>query len=429
MTHDSPAAMGTAPTVPLHPLEQLCAETARDHAPPELVGVLDHISKQVRSVMAEHAGMAEELLAIYEQLGIVFEVTRRLPELRNEHEVIDLFLRNLRSTFSRCTISTATCDEAGVWMLEEPRRPAAAWLNDLLDDAQSARSTQARLVPAGSGTETVEALAGPLSVRGVLVCAVVLERRADSREFQASEMLLIDSLLTFCGDLISNHRLLQELRELSVSTIRALVSAVDQKDPYTSGHSVRVGFYATELGRRIGLTGEDLQMLQWSALLHDVGKIGIRDEVLKKEGKLTEAEFEHIKEHPVRSFQVVRQIPPLAKALDGALYHHEKFNGRGYPEGLSGQQIPLQARIIQVADIFDALTSNRSYRAAFGWQKALAILAEECGTTVDPVLGAAFQPLLTELIGDEPDGFAKLTARAEQFASNTDSLLQPVGGS
>ncbi len=414
---------------PAHPLEQLCATIAQSSAPPELVNVLDDISRQVRGVVAEHAGMAEELLALYEQLGIVFEVTRRLPEMRDEQEVIDLFLRNLRSTFAASVISTATTDEDCIWRLHDPARATPPWVADVLDDAVSAGATRARYAPPGAEGSAAEVMAGPLRVRGELVCVVLLERGAPSREYQASEMLLLDSLLTFCGDLISNHRLLHELRELSVSTIRALVSAVDQKDPYTSGHSVRVGFYATELGRRIGLMGDDLQMLQWSALLHDVGKIGIRDEVLKKEGKLTDEEFEHIKEHPVRSHQVVQQIPPLARALDGALYHHEKFNGRGYPEGLAGEAIPLQARIIQVADIFDALTSNRSYRAAFDWRKALAILAEESGKTVDPQLAAAFDPLIHELVGDQPDGFARLTARAEQFARTTASLRPSPGGS
>ena len=201
---------------------------------------------------------------------------------------------------------------------------------------------------------------------------------------------------------------------MSVTMVRALVSAVDQKDTYTSGHSIRVAFYTTLLGRAFGLSEEDMKMLRWSALLHDVGKIGIRDDVLKKTGKLTKEEFDHIKEHPVRSYQVVRGISYLAGALDGVLYHHERIDGTGYPEGLVGINIPLQARIIQVADIFDALTSSRSYRSAYGWDRALKILREGSGTTSDPHLLKLFERAVRDAIGNDPDGWARLIERAER---------------
>lgn len=139
-------------------------------------------------------------------------------------------------------------------------------------------------------------------------------------------------------------------------------------------------------------------MLQWASLLHDVGKIGIRDNVLKKEGKLTPEEFGHIREHPVRSHKVVQEVPQLLQALDGILHHHERYDGSGYPSGLKGEQIPLQARIIQIADVFDALTSNRSYRKAFDWQRALEILQEEAGKTVDPRLQKTFDALIRETL-------------------------------
>jgi HD-GYP domain-containing protein (c-di-GMP phosphodiesterase class II) len=168
-------------------------------------------------------------------------------------------------------------------------------------------------------------------------------------------------------------------------------------------------------------------MLQWSALLHDVGKIGIRDAVLKKEGKLNDEEFTHIKEHPVRSHKVVQQIPQLQAALDGVLYHHERYNGTGYPAGLKGEQIPLQARIIQIADVFDALTSNRAYRPAFDWGQALDILKKEAGKTVDPHLQPTFDRLLRGIVERDPDSWTKLVARANAFAQVTDSCTFDAG--
>jgi len=152
-------------------------------------------------------------------------------------------------------------------------------------------------------------------------------------------------------------------------------------------------------------------------LLHDVGKIGIRDDVLNKQGKLTPEEFEHIKEHPERSYRVVQQVPQLAKALDGILYHHERYDGGGYPAGLKGEAIPLQARIIQIADVFDALTSSRSYRPAYSWEKALSIMAQEAGMAVDPRLQKVFDGYIRQAMQAGPDAWEKLVQRANEFTS------------
>jgi HD-GYP domain-containing protein (c-di-GMP phosphodiesterase class II) len=161
-------------------------------------------------------------------------------------------------------------------------------------------------------------------------------------------------------------------------------------------------------------------MLQWSALLHDVGKIGIRDNVLKKAGALTREEFDHIKEHPVRSHKLVKDVPQLLTALDGVLHHHERFDGNGYPSGLSGENIPLQARIIQVADIFDALTSDRAYRPAYDWQEALDIMESEAGETIDPQLQKTFDHLIREALQDDAHGWAKIVRRAGHFTLDSE---------
>jgi HD-GYP domain-containing protein (c-di-GMP phosphodiesterase class II) len=251
-------------------------------------------------------------------------------------------------------------------------------------------------------------MAGPIHAGEEYAGSVVVLRRAQSRRFNSADMLLIDSLSAFCGDIVRNLRLVHELRQLSIDMIRGLVSAIDQKDGYTSGHSNRVAVYARILAEALGWPDERLQMLEWSALLHDVGKIGIRDAVLKKSGKLTHEEFEHMKEHPVRSYEVVKKIPQLAEAIDGVLHHHERYDGRGYPSGLAGEAIPLQARVIQIADIFDALTSSRSYRRAFTWEKALDILKEESGIVVDPKLSALFDGLIREWSVRDPEGFRSM---------------------
>lgn len=385
------------------------------------------VSESVERLLSEHAGMAEELLGVYEQLGIVFEVTRKLANVRHEAQVVDLFLDSLRRSFVQRKVFALRLGSDGRWWARGGDFEVTDRLHALADRVRDrGRALVESYTEVPDNHRFAEVMMGPVFAGEKHILNIVLARGRHAPAFQASDMLLLESLTTFCGDIIRSHRLVDELREMSITMVRSLVNAVDQKDEYTSGHSVRVGYFATLLGRRVGQTDAQLQMLQWSALLHDVGKIGIRDEVLKKEGKLTPEEFEHIKEHPVRSHSVVRQVPQLADALDGVLHHHEHYNGMGYPDGLAGEEIPLQARIVQIADIFDALTSNRSYRPAFDWRKALAILEGESGKTVDPRLAAEFSTMMHELLDGDEDAWPRLIRKAEEFTRITPD--HPQGG-
>lgn len=178
--------------------------------------------------------------------------------------------------------------------------------------------------------------------------------------------------------------------KLSIAVVRALIASVDQKDAYTAGHSNRVGIYACLLGREIGIEGRALDNLGWAALLHDVGKIGIRDAVLGKQGKLDHEEMQHMRSHPRRGVEVLRALPQLQAALPGVLHHHERPDGRGYPDGLSGTEIPLMARIIQIADVFDALTTARPYRDAMPCERTLGIMRADAGGGLDAELFEVF---------------------------------------
>jgi HD-GYP domain-containing protein (c-di-GMP phosphodiesterase class II) len=354
---------------------------------------LGKLHDQLSLVLQEHAGMAEELLRAYEQLGILFEVTRRLPTVHTEAEVVCLFIDSLAVTYYEDAIATAYPEVNGSLRWIGSIHPAPAELDAAtLQCVNDHHVTVETFTPPAEGIKSV--LIAPVFAGGEFICAIALARRPHVRRFEASDMSLLEALVSFCGDLIRNHRLVLEIKTMSVDVIRVLVSTIDQKDPYTSGHSQRVGYYAALLGRELSLSDRDLQMLEWAALLHDVGKIGIRDEVLNKQGKLTDEEFEHIREHPVRSYEVVRQVPQLQDGLDGIRYHHERYDGKGYPDGLAGEDIPLQARIVQVADIFDALTTSRAYRRAFPYEQALAILREEAGTVVDPRLVEIFEQII-----------------------------------
>ena len=150
-----------------------------------------------------------------------------------------------------------------------------------------------------------------------------------------------------------------ENRELFLGSIRMLAAAIDEKDPYTRGHSGRVAKYSMIIGEALGLECEDLDRLRISALLHDVGKIGVDDRVLKKPGKLTDEEFDLMKQHTIKGANIMRPVAQLKDVLPGIELHHERMDGAGYPYGLKGDQIPLMARIIAVADTLDAITTNR----------------------------------------------------------------------
>jgi HD-GYP domain-containing protein (c-di-GMP phosphodiesterase class II) len=183
----------------------------------------------------------------------------------------------------------------------------------------------------------------------------------------------------------------EENRQLFLGSIRMLAAAIDEKDPYTRGHSGRVAKYSTIIGEGIGLDAVALDKLRISALLHDVGKIGIDDRVLKKPGALTEEEFHIMKQHPVKGANIMRPVPQLKEMLPGIELHHECVDGRGYPYGLKMEQIPQMARIIAVADTFDAITTNRPYQSAMDLEFALKRVRELAGTRFDPDIVTALE--------------------------------------
>ncbi len=187
------------------------------------------------------------------------------------------------------------------------------------------------------------------------------------------------------------HRAADENKQLFIGTIKALAAAIDGKDPYTRGHSERVARYAVAIAETLGLPKDEVERTRISALLHDVGKIGVDDKILKKPGHLTDDEFAQMKQHPLIGYKIMSLIPQMKDYLDGILKHHEAINGSGYPQGLTAEHIPLQARIIAVADTFDACTTERPYQKAMRTEEALAILQKYLGTRYDPRVVAAIE--------------------------------------
>lgn len=184
--------------------------------------------------------------------------------------------------------------------------------------------------------------------------------------------------------------MLKDLKELFYKTIKSISSALDAKDPYTHGHSLRVTLYSLILAKELGLDDATLEEIETAGLLHDIGKVGIPQRILCKPGKLTDEEFEIMKSHPEQGEKIVRKIKKLAIISDWLKTHHERWDGKGYPSGLKGEEIPVSARIIALADTYDAMTSTRSYRVALSHEVAIAEIERCSGSQFDPTFAALF---------------------------------------
>jgi putative nucleotidyltransferase with HDIG domain len=183
----------------------------------------------------------------------------------------------------------------------------------------------------------------------------------------------------------------QQLTRSYMATVRALSNAVEARDAYTGKHAERVARYAIEIGRELGLSRADAPEIEFGFLLHDIGKLAVPDSILFKPGPLTDDERQLMSRHTIVGAEIMRDIEFLAEASKVVRSHHERWDGRGYPDGLAGEEIPQTARVFAVADVFDALTTNRPYRGALSFEEAHAMIIDESGRHFDPAVVAAFQ--------------------------------------
>src|SRR5215470_1287629 len=234
-------------------------------------------------------------------------------------------------------------------------------------------------------TESSRAIAG-----GDFSKRVQLKSRTELGELAQTFNSMTDDLERFVFDL---RKAADENLALFLSSIQMLAGAVDEKDPYTKGHSDRVTRYSVMIAKQMGLTQEEVEKIRISAQLHDVGKIGIEDRILKKPGALTEEEFAIMKTHTTKGANILRPVAQLQQMLPGIELHHESLDGRGYPHGLKGDEIPQLARIIAVADTFDALTTNRPYQQARDAAAALKVIQSLSGKRLDPTAVAALEAI------------------------------------
>jgi HD-GYP domain-containing protein (c-di-GMP phosphodiesterase class II) len=272
------------------------------------------------------------------------------------------------------------------WM---SRRKSSLLINDLRSDKQfhwlAESATRLLAVPLQRGDR-------------VLGCIHVLDK--ETGDFDSVDSKLLNSIANESAIYLENAILFEDVHGLMMGLLHSLTSAVDAKDAYTCGHSERVAGLSKVLAKEFGLDDQQVERIYMAGLLHDVGKIGVPEAVLRKPGKLTVEEFEQMKRHPAIGAKILHDVKQIQDIIPGVLHHHERFDGRGYPDGLSGHNIPLMGRIICLADCFDAMTSTRTYRKAMPLEVTLADIRRCSGTQFDPALTEAFLRIPTDLLRD-----------------------------
>lgn len=223
---------------------------------------------------------------------------------------------------------------------------------------------------------------------------LVKEKRKFPFYFDQEDQEIFKTIVYQLALLVKNFSLLENGKRTFLDTIQALARTIDARCENTKGHSERVTQYSVSLAAAMGWSEEQLEQLRQAALLHDVGKVGVPDNILKKEGPLTAEEWKEMKKHPLHTVMILNGVAGLQGILPLAQYHHERYDGKGYPTGISGNDIPLGARIIAVADAFDAMTADRIYRKAMSVTKAVEIIKECAGTQFDPQVVSFFIKML-----------------------------------
>ncbi len=234
----------------------------------------------------------------------------------------------------------------------------------------------------------------PLKVKDRVIGVLNINNKESGHPFNQRDLRLLTILADQAAITIENVQLYQDMRNLYIGTIKTLAHAIEAKDPYTRGHAERVTQYAVAIAEEMALPKTLIRNIETAGLIHDIGKIGIKDEILTKQGKLSSVEYEVIKTHPLIGERIVRPIGFLENVTPLILYHHERYDGKGFLEGLKGKEIPLGSRILNVADAYDAMITDRPYRKAMSKEKAQEELKRCSGSQFDPEVIEAFLRVL-----------------------------------
>lgn len=349
-------------------------------------------------------GFTRQLTDAYETIDLLYSLGRSMNDLNHPDRFIARMCERVKFTLSFGWVA--------VWVAEDSRRghtpmPARVFFSGEMGVEQPALVRAVRKVLAGAADDPARAilteldgrpimgsgqiLVQPVMRNGATAAAIVAgDKSGDDPQVSSYDIQLLEAAAGFIGAFLDNAALYADQEAMFLGTLVALTSSIDAKDRYTCGHSQRVAHLSQELALASGMSREQADRIRISGLVHDVGKIGVPEAVLCKAGKLTEEEFAAIKKHPEIGHRILRDIPAMDDLLPGVLHHHERYDGKGYPHGLAGENIPQAGRIIAIADTFDAMSSTRSYRSAMPRPTVLAELVRCAGSQLDPALVPLF---------------------------------------
>jgi putative nucleotidyltransferase with HDIG domain len=337
--------------------------------------------------------------------GTATQVSPPSRDSGNEHVVIGRLIRRLRVSDSpekyhllaANVVRSSLGVEAVAWVSRDPGEPEVVAGSVAGMEPRSYRLLTENTVRDGASlSEDISDLrrpwGGPAAVGRFLAVAagsagwLVAVNTPEARPFSTAEVERVHYVASLIETQITNARIYTELQGLLFGTIRALTAAIDAKDPYTCGHSERVARIAVRLAQELAMPESRRSDVYLAGLLHDVGKIGVSDSVLKKPGRLTDDEYHTIQSHVEIGVNILKDLSALSHIVPGVRHHHESYDGSGYPDHLSGEGIPLEARILAVADSFDAMSSNRPYRKRLGLMQIDEIFREGRGRQWDPAV-------------------------------------------
>lgn len=389
---------------------------------------------KVQNLQREVEKLSDNLASTYEEICLLHGVTQNLRISADDEQLGSLVLNWLLDCIPAQSLAIQLLPVAKQGQTTYKARTSNTLLSAgkcLLTNDQFSQLVDHLQLSAGCGPvvineHAIDAATWPLpQVRQLIVVSLAEGDRvfgwlaafnhSDDAEFGTVEASLLNSVGAMVGIHAGNRDLYRQQQEFLASVVRAMTSAIDAKDPYTCGHSDRVARIAVRLAKELGCDAETLHTLYMSGLLHDIGKIGIDDAVLRKPGKLTPEEFDHIKEHPALGHRILADIQQLAKVLPAVLHHHEQWDGKGYPYKLATDNIPRIARILAVADAYDAMTSDRPYRKGIEAAKVDEIFRDGAGKQWDPEVIAAFFAARQDILNICAEERANLTLDVEQW--------------
>jgi HD-GYP domain-containing protein (c-di-GMP phosphodiesterase class II) len=349
----------------------------------------------------EKKALGRETLEKYREINFFYDITEKLASSLDLKQVAQLVIDEAKKLIKADNVSVMIINEETEMLeviaaTEESafrlalkvgkgiagsicKTGKAEIVNDVLSDPRYVDGT----------TKVSSLICAPLKIRDKEIGAINLSSK-ESAYYTAQDLKLLSELTLQAAFAIENARLYDSLKEAFLTAVQTLAETIEKRDPYTGGHTKRVMNYSLVIGKVLELSAEDMEKLKLAAVLHDIGKIGVRDNVLLKNGKLTDEEFEEIKKHTIYGQEVLQHIKHFKDVIPGVKYHHERYDGKGYPEGLRGEEVDVIARIIAVADTYDAMTSDRPYRKGLSKEIALAELKRCEGTQFDPLIVAAF---------------------------------------